>query len=699
MADTDLIGRLYVITKHLESSQAVMEANETRYVPPRRIKQPMVGRTESDPTPPESPSETVQDCFDGGCLELRFSHGPQTPYGFVFGSHPNCDVVLPHYTSSHHFALTFDEQGRLIVKDLGSLNGTEVTYNGQGRGKRRDFVWIVGGHSFLHNEKRILITLSRDFSLQIVAAYHNITSPEYIDHVKRFRLGAADADNLLGRLDLRSRLQTGVASGARALGSDAITLQEVLGEGSFGVVRRFWNVSTAAECAVKQPSENAIRMGRVSIHEWKQEARIMAQISHAHIVKLVSSDFTTQQPQLKFEYVPEGSLDNHPRLSVEEGRQMLRQCLSALAYLHGLTPPIVHRDIKPSNILVQYRRADSIYVKLGDFGLSKEGSDPTTFCGTRRYLAPEVCRAYRTRAGTCPRRSYTKAVDIWSLGVTVMECTYGLPSARVTKMPWCDRIVEKLEEDQKREPDDLKRFLLDTMLIVKPWGRKSAQYCYDHVPLLTGSAADGSLAPTGAPTSPQESRPVESQDAAEEQEHQDTVLARDTCRVAGTSQGLRLPAGDDSAEKRNFSADGPPSTRAASALSSRKRANEAELPSGRDTKRLAMDGSTLLPRSSDPSSPLGRGGFSLKAFTVQSAWGPGSSAVQTSAPRTVRGRVDRAASGARTSRVLPPSPRPSSASPSSASPYVSVPTVAKTTADVPADSEQELIAQIKREIG
>jgi hypothetical protein len=40
--------------------------------------------------------------------------------------------------SFHHFALTFDEQNRFIVKDLGSFCGTEVTYDKQGQGKRSD---------------------------------------------------------------------------------------------------------------------------------------------------------------------------------------------------------------------------------------------------------------------------------------------------------------------------------------------------------------------------------------------------------------------------------------------------------------------------------------------------------------------------------------------------------------------------------
>jgi serine/threonine protein kinase len=52
-------------------------------------------------------------------------------------------------------------------------------------------------------------------------------------------------------------------------------------------------------------------------------------------------------------------------------------------------------------------------IKISDFGLSRiigEGSFMKTVCGTPQYLAPEVL----TKAQS---QGYSKAVDIWSLGV------------------------------------------------------------------------------------------------------------------------------------------------------------------------------------------------------------------------------------------------------------------------------------------
>jgi serine/threonine-protein kinase Chk2 len=80
----------------------------------------------------------------------------------------------------------------------------------------------------------------------------------------------------------------------------------------------------------------------------------------------------------------------------------------------------VHRDIKPENILLTDR---DLHVKLADFGLAKiigEESFTTTLCGTPSYVAPEVLADSR-------HRRYTRAVDIWSLGVVLYICLCGFP--------------------------------------------------------------------------------------------------------------------------------------------------------------------------------------------------------------------------------------------------------------------------------
>lgn len=70
--------------------------------------------------------------------------------------------------------------------------------------------------------------------------------------------------------------------------------------------------------------------------------------------------------------------------------------------------------------------------------------DLKTFCGTGLYAAPEISTG----------ESYNTAVDIWSLGVIVLEYVYGLPTQHLQRcmdwkavlrergMAWCRRLVK-----------------------------------------------------------------------------------------------------------------------------------------------------------------------------------------------------------------------------------------------------------------
>ncbi|MBE3048630.1 protein kinase [Candidatus Bathyarchaeota archaeon] len=77
--------------------------------------------------------------------------------------------------------------------------------------------------------------------------------------------------------------------------------------------------------------------------------------------------------------------------------------------------------MKPENIAVLDE--DLLHVKLSNFSLS-EVIGPESFsdvlCGTPSYVAPEILADDKNR-------KYTKAVDIWSLGVVLYICLCGFP--------------------------------------------------------------------------------------------------------------------------------------------------------------------------------------------------------------------------------------------------------------------------------
>lgn len=93
-------------------------------------------------------------------------------------------------------------------------------------------------------------------------------------------------------------------------------------------------------------------------------------------------------------------------------KKMFKQMLSALEHIHNSRPPIVHRDIKPHNILSH--NGDFF---LADFGLAKTVDTKKTVVGTLTYVAPEVIYEW----------GQTQKLDIYSLGVTVLECLVRLP--------------------------------------------------------------------------------------------------------------------------------------------------------------------------------------------------------------------------------------------------------------------------------
>lgn len=101
-------------------------------------------------------------------------------------------------------------------------------------------------------------------------------------------------------------------------------------------------------------------------------------------------------------------------------------------------PDITHRDLKPDNILLQNDDEETL-LKVSDFGLSKfvqKDSVLRTLCGTPLYVAPEVLL-------TGGRGSYTRKVDIWSLGVVLYTMLSGT-------LPFSDEYGSPATEQIKR---------------------------------------------------------------------------------------------------------------------------------------------------------------------------------------------------------------------------------------------------------
>ncbi|MDF2445525.1 MAG: serine/threonine protein kinase [Moraxellaceae bacterium] len=148
-----------------------------------------------------------------------------------------------------------------------------------------------------------------------------------------------------------------------------------------------------------------------------REAKIVAKISHPHIVAVYDVNEVNGAYYIAMEYHPGGDLKARLKegITVREALQITRDVARALDFAHG--KGYLHRDIKPDNILF---RADGSAV-LTDFGIAKatEGDANLTqmgmVAGTPKYMSPEQARGQTLDADS----------DLYSLGVVFFEMLTG----------------------------------------------------------------------------------------------------------------------------------------------------------------------------------------------------------------------------------------------------------------------------------
>lgn len=117
--------------------------------------------------------------------------------------------------------------------------------------------------------------------------------------------------------------------------------------------------------------------------------------------------------------------------------RFLQDAASALAYLHGLSPPLIHRDIKPANVL---RRPDGSFA-IVDFGSVQHRLRETggsTVAGTFGFMAPEQLQG---RAGPESDVYAAAATAVTALsGHQPEELPHrGLELDLAKALPTCDR--------------------------------------------------------------------------------------------------------------------------------------------------------------------------------------------------------------------------------------------------------------------
>ncbi|CAL5202158.1 unnamed protein product [Lathyrus oleraceus] len=196
----------------------------------------------------------------------------------------------------------------------------------------------------------------------------------------------------------------------------------MIGEGGFGRVYKGNIKSTNQVVAVKQLDRNGFQGNR----EFLVEVLILSLLHHQNLVNLVGYCAEGDQRILVYEFMENGSLEDH-LLDVTPDRKPLDWktrmkiaggAAKGLEYLHEqANPPVIYRDFKASNILLD----ESFNPRLSDFGLAKLGPTgdkthvSTRVMGTYGYCAPEYAST-----GQLSTKS-----DVYSFGVVFLEIITG----------------------------------------------------------------------------------------------------------------------------------------------------------------------------------------------------------------------------------------------------------------------------------
>ncbi|KAL8646622.1 MAG: hypothetical protein Q9210_006033 [Variospora velana] len=152
MEDPDLIATLIPAdSKEFARSSFLLPSNDARYLKPTKefVEGPTISSRQSTPGL-EAPNEACYEYETAHRIQLRFDGPPKDPAsGFAFGTDPQRSDVLLNYrgvvpgVSGHHFNITFNEGGHLILKGL-STRGTSVSYDGQAEDTvRHRFTWML----------------------------------------------------------------------------------------------------------------------------------------------------------------------------------------------------------------------------------------------------------------------------------------------------------------------------------------------------------------------------------------------------------------------------------------------------------------------------------------------------------------------------------------------------------------------------
>ena len=193
-----------------------------------------------------------------------------------------------------------------------------------------------------------------------------------------------------------------------------------IGQGGMSTVYLALQKSLLRKVALKVLSP-ALVADPIFCERFLKEGKIIAQLSHPHIISIIDIGHHKETYYMSMEYIEGGDLKKQIRKGIDEERSIhiVLQIARALGYAHDRG--FVHRDVKPQNILFR----DNDTTILTDFGIAKSISDNDAgdltrvgqAFGSPRYMSPEQVRG----------KDLNFRSDLYSLGILMYEMLTGSP--------------------------------------------------------------------------------------------------------------------------------------------------------------------------------------------------------------------------------------------------------------------------------
>lgn len=219
-----------------------------------------------------------------------------------------------------------------------------------------------------------------------------------------------------------------------------------LGSGGVATVFEAIHPGLGISVALKMLS-HALVLDPSYAEHFGREGRIVAQLAHDHIVRVLDTEkaYGTQfivMEKLSGELL-EHIIARRERLPWPRLRQYLVQTAEALAYSHARG--LVHRDIKPANVFV----TDEQKVKLLDFGIAvQQGAtidEDGRIVGTPHYMSPEQILG----------NDLDGRADLYALGVVAYELAcHRVPfTAATVQEVFTQHLTQPLPDPRQWVPD------------------------------------------------------------------------------------------------------------------------------------------------------------------------------------------------------------------------------------------------------